>query len=210
MPASEPGQADLDPTNDLTVAPPELIADCEARLDAAGIRYRAATLPTRRAKEGHECGAAQVVVYRGPANGVRWSSAPIVTCGLALALGRFEVVLQEESQKHFGERIVRIEHLGTYACREMARYDWVSEHSYANAIDLSVFQLQSGRKISVERSFGRPEAAPKTNEARFLRELANRLYDDGVFSVVVTEFFDKLHKNHFHVDMARYRVDGTR
>ncbi|HEX6275403.1 MAG TPA: extensin family protein [Polyangiaceae bacterium] len=206
----DPGRADIDPANDATVAPPELIADCEARLEAAGIRYGAASLPTRRAKEGHACGAPQVVVYRGPEGGVRWSSAPIVTCGMALALARFETVLQEESEKHFGERVARIEHLGTYACREMARYDWVSEHSYANAIDLSIFVLANGKKISVERHFGRPTAEPKTNEARFLRGLANRLYDEEVFSVVVTEFFDKLHRNHFHLDMARYRVDGTR
>jgi hypothetical protein len=206
----DPGRADTDPSNDFTVAPPELIVDCESRLEAAGIRYRAATLPARRAREGHACGAPQVVVYRGPANGVRWSSSPLVTCGMALALARFEGVLQEESGKYFGRRVARIEHLGTYACREMARYDWVSEHSYANAIDLSVFVLDNGKKISVERHFGRPGDEPKTNEARFLRELARRLYDDGVFSVVVTEFFDKLHHNHFHLDMARYRVDGTR
>jgi len=209
-PPPDPGRADLDPTNDNVVAPPEVIDDCEARLDAAGVRYRAATLPTRRAREGHECGAPQVVVYRGIANGVRWSSAPIVTCGMALALARFEAVLQEEAFGHFQKRIVRIQHLGTYACREMARYDWVSEHSYANAIDLSVFELENGRKISIERHFGRPDAEPQTNEGRFLRTLARRLYDDQVFSVVVTEFFDKLHHNHFHVDMARYRVDGTR
>ncbi|HEX6765460.1 MAG TPA: extensin family protein [Polyangiaceae bacterium] len=200
----------MDPANDFTVAPPDLIADCDARLAAAGIRYQAATLPTRRAREGHECGAPQVVVYRGPAGGVRWSSAPLVTCGMALALARFETVLQAESEKYFHQRVVRIEHLGTYACREMARYDWVSEHSYANAIDLSVFQLANGRKISVEHYFGRPGSEPKTTESQFLRELANRLYDDEIFSVVVTEFFDSLHHNHFHVDMARYRVDGTR
>jgi hypothetical protein len=207
---AEPGRADLNPGNDMTVAPPELIPDCEARLTAAGIRYKLAELPTRKSKEGHECGAPQVLVYRGPEGGVRWSSAPLVTCGMALALARFETILQEESEKYFQKRVVRIEHLGTYACREMARYDWVSEHSYANAIDVSVFQLANGRKISVERHFGKPTVEPKTDESRFLRELARRLYDDDVFSVVVTEYFDRLHHNHFHLDMARYRVDGTR
>lgn len=209
-PPPDPGRADLDPTNDNLVAPPKLIDDCEGRLDAAGVRYRAATLPTRRAKQGHECGAPQVVVYRGLANGIRWSSSPIVTCGMALALARFEAILQDEANEHLQKRVARIEHIGTYACREMARYDWVSEHSYANAIDVSVFELENGRKISVERHFGRPSAEPKTNEGRFLRALARRLYDDEVFSVVVTEFFDRLHHNHFHFDMARYRVDGTR
>jgi hypothetical protein len=27
---------------------------------------------------------------------------------------------------------------------------------------------------------------------------------------VLTPFFDDLHRNHFHLDLARYRNDGTR
>jgi hypothetical protein len=45
---------------------------------------------------------------------------------------------------------------------------------------------------------------------RFLRRLANRLYDDRLFSVVVTPYFDRAHRNHIHIDLARYRVDGSR
>ena len=40
--------------------------------------------------------------------------------------------------------------------------------------------------------------------------MANRLYDEGAFSVVITPFFDSLHRDHFHLDQARYRVDGSR
>ena len=196
--------------NDAVVAAPEVIADCEARLAAAGIRYKAAELPTRKAKEGHECGAPQVVVYRGPEGGVRWSSAPLVTCGMALALARFESILQEESEKYFQKRVVRIEHLGTYACREMARYDWVSEHSYANAIDIRSVTLKNGRTLTVLGTFGKLDAEPKRPEARFWRSVANRLFDEGAFSVVLTPFFDPLHRDHLHLDQARYRIDGTR
>jgi len=28
--------------------------------------------------------------------------------------------------------------------------------------------------------------------------------------VVLTPFFDRLHRDHLHLDLARYRVDGTR
>jgi hypothetical protein len=209
-PPPDPGRADLDPQNDTTVAPPDVIADCDDRLAAAGIRTKPAALPVRHAKGGFECGAPQVVVYRGPKDGVRWSSSPLVTCGMALALARFETILQEEAQRYFEKRVARIEHVGTYNCREMVNYDWVSEHSYANAIDVTAFQLSNGKRISIERDFGRPANEPKNAEGRFLRALARRLYDDEVFSVVVTEFLDPLHRTHFHFDMARYRADGTR
>lgn len=149
-------------------------------------------------------------MYRGPKGGVRWSSAPIVSCGMALALGRFEAVVAEVANAELGSRVVRIEHGGTYNCRKMARFDMVSEHSYANAIDIRSFRLADGRTVSVERHFGRAGKEPRSQEARFLHALARRLYDDAVFSVVLTEYFDRLHRDHFHLDLARYRIDGTR
>jgi hypothetical protein len=57
---------------------------------------------------------------------------------------------------------------------------------------------------------GKLEQEPSDARAIFLRAAARRAYDDGVFSVVLTPYFDPLHRDHFHVDLARYRVDGTR
>jgi hypothetical protein len=64
--------------------------------------------------------------------------------------------------------------------------------------------------LSVEKHFGKLTATTLSGEARFLRELANRAYDEELFSVVLTPYWDKLHRDHFHFDLARYRVDGTR
>jgi hypothetical protein len=208
-PPPEPGRADLDPDNDAIVAPPASIPNCADRLNRAGIAFTPADLPIRK-HGGAECGAHEAVVYRGPRDGVRWNSAPIVSCGMALALGRFETVLGELSEAELGSRVVRIEQGGTYNCRKMARFDMVSEHSYANAIDVRSFRLADGRTVSVQRHFKRRGSAPLTREGHFLRSLARRLYDDGVFSVVLTEYFDPLHRDHFHFDLARYRIDGTR
>ena len=87
----------------------------------------------------------------------------------------------------------------------MAAYPgWVSEHSYANAIDIAEFTLVSGKTISVLQHF-------KQNNTKglFLRNVARRLYDEGVFSVVIGPNFDRLHRNHLHLDRAHYRVDGV-
>ena len=205
-PASE--HADLDPTNDLDVGPPASIDDCMARLTAAGVTVAPAELPVHT-KKGLTCGAEQVVLYRKGPTGVRWNASPVVTCGMALALADFERVVAGEARS-LGHRVVRIEQGGTYNCRKMARFDFVSEHSYANAIDVRAFTLENGRRISVADDFGKLTAEPRTAEARFLRSLARRLYDDGVFSVVLTRYYDELHRDHFHLDLARYRVDGTR
>jgi hypothetical protein len=199
--------ADVDPNNDGVVGPPELIADCEARLNAAGIEFKAAKLPIRQRKGGPVCGAEQAVVYQGSPHGIRYSSAPLLTCGMALAIAAFEAIVTEEAARHLGKRVVSVSHAGTYSCRQMARFQTlVSEHSYANAIDVRSFKLENGRVISVLRDFSKVDTAA----SKFLHAVAQRLYDEGVFSVVLTEYFDKLHRDHFHVDLARYRVDGTR
>jgi hypothetical protein len=209
-PVNEPGSADLDPANDGVVAPPEVIPECETLLAAQGAEFSPASLPLRRSRAGRECGTPQAVAFRGVRGGARYSPTPVLSCGMALALARFEPKLQSAATTALGSRVVRVRHIGTYNCRDMARFDLVSEHSYANAIDVSEIVLEGGRTVSVQRHFGRPSAEPRGAEGRFLRELAQRAFDDADFSCVITEFFDPLHRDHIHLDLARYRVDGTR
>jgi hypothetical protein len=207
----EPGTADLDPNNDEIVAPPAAIADCETRLAALDVSYGASELKLRTLPGGRVCGAPQALVYKGRRGGIRWSPPPVVTCSLALALARFELLVDAEAKQYLGAGVRSIEQGGSYNCRNMARFsNMVSEHSYGNAIDLLRFRLTDGRTLSVLQHFGRPGSEPTSAEGKFLRALARKAFDDGVFSVVLTEFFDRLHRDHFHVDMARYRVDGTR
>lgn len=207
--AASVGHANRDPEDDLVVGPPDVIPDCEAQLRMAGVSFRAARLPTIK-KKGQTCGAPQVVEYLSGPEHISYSPHPVLTCQLALGLAHLEKVLGRTAAEYLSARVVSVRHGGTYSCRSMARFRMVSEHSYANAIDLYAFGLSSGETITVAGSFGRPDREPKTAQSRFLRELARRLYDEDVFSVVVTRFFDELHKDHIHVDMAHYRTDGTR
>jgi hypothetical protein len=91
----------------------------------------------------------------------------------------------------------------------MARYSgWVSEHSHAHAIDLTSFELENGSRVSVLGHY----ASTRERDAKarqFLRTALRRAYDEGVFSVVLGPDFDALHRDHFHLDLARYRVDGA-
>ncbi|HEY6561378.1 MAG TPA: extensin family protein [Polyangiaceae bacterium] len=204
--------AEEDPSDDGVVGPPAAIPDCAAWLARLDVEFRTAPIAPRQKRSGtYMCGSEQAVVYaRGPGR-IRYSPRPLVSCGLALAMAHFEHVVQQEASAAFGRRVGRIEQGGTYNCRRMTRFqNLVSEHSYANAIDVRVFVLEDGRRISVLRHFGPLAREPVTPQAKFLRRLARRLYDERVFSVVLTPYWDALHRDHFHFDMARYRVDGTR
>ena len=214
-PVRRPGAyANLDPDDDYVLGPPDPYADCEAELTAAGVKFKSATLPVHVA--GHSkskitCGAPQVVTYlRGPGS-IAYNAAPLLTCAMALALASFERILQKEAVEQLGSPVARIDQLGTYNCREMAAYPgWVSEHSYANAIDIGSFTLKNGKSIEVLRDFDVGDAPPAKPAASFLRAVSRRANDEDVFSHVLTPFFDAHHKNHFHLDLARFRADGTR
>lgn len=124
---------------------------------------------------------------------------------MALAMARFEVLAQRWALRYLKHKIVRIRHAGSYNCREMRNYPgWVSEHSYANALDIKSFELDNGVKLSVGEDYLKD--GPR---GEFFQALARSLVEERVFSVVLTPNFDGLHKRHLHLDLARYRVDGT-
>ncbi len=212
-PARRPGAyANLDPADDFVVGPPGELEDCEAQLARAGVSFRRAKLAVHTPKRSKVvCGAPQVVTYLKGPGGIAYSSPPLLTCEMALALASFERILQDEARRLFRSPVARVEHLGTYACREIAAYPgWVSEHSYANAIDLARFVLKSGKAVDVLRDFDAGAGAPRRPEGAFLRAVSRRAHDEDVFSHVLTPFFDAGHKNHFHLDLSRFRSDGTR
>jgi hypothetical protein len=212
-PPRRPGAyANLDPDDDLVVGPPDEMADCEAELSRAGVTFRRATLAVRVPKRSKVvCGAPQVVTYLKGPGGIAYSSPPLLTCGMALALASFERIVQDEAKRHLRSPVARVEHLGTYSCREIAAYPgWVSEHSYANAIDLARFVLKNGTVVDVLHDFDLREGPAKRPAGAFLRAVSRRANDEDVFSHVLTPFFNAGHKNHFHLDLSRFRSDGTR
>ncbi|HSC89800.1 MAG TPA: extensin family protein [Polyangiaceae bacterium] len=211
--ASSPAQrgwADLDPTNDFVVAPPDAVERCDELLRERGVTFRAAELPLRQGPKGaFVCGAPDAVVYtRGP-TGMRLSPPATMTCRMALALADVEELVQELAQRELGKKVVRLTHVGTYNCRKMVRFDYVSEHSYGNAIDLSEFQLEDGRRVNVAKHFGVLDQQPPDARSRFLRALGEQAFARDLVSVSLGPYWDKAHRDHFHIDMARYRVDGS-
>lgn len=193
------------PVDPEPMRPPDEIVACEQRLENVGVEFSPSKIPIHSSADGSFlCGAPQVVRYeRGPGD-IRYSSKPKMSCPLALAFAEFERIIQEEAMAHLGKRVKKINHVGTYNCREMALYDFISEHSYANGMDIASFELEGGRTLTISKDYFDEDAG-----GEFLRALAKRIYAEGVFSVVMTPNADSLHKNHLHVDMAHYRFDGT-
>jgi len=183
---------------------------CFETLRKDGLALSSWPLRATKLAGGVVCEAPGGVSIRRGASGLRFAPPARVSCAFGLRLARFEAVVQEVAKETLGSRVRALKQLGTYNCRRMAAYpDLVSEHSFANAIDVASFTLRDGRTVVVERDWVRADRPARTPAARFLRRLARRLYDEKVFNVVLTPSYDEHHKNHLHLDGAAYTVDGT-
>lgn len=171
---------------------------CRAALGETGLRFTA--LPDRPSDEN--CTLHGVV--RVARSDVAFSSGFIATCGLAAAWTLFEAnALQPAAERHFGQRVARIEHLGSYACRNVygRASGRRSEHATANAIDLAAFVLADGTRVGVLNDW---EAKADDRKAAFLRDVR-----DGAcrfFDVVLGPDYNEAHRNHFHLDMGSFHT----
>jgi hypothetical protein len=125
-----------------------------------------------------------------------------LSCPAAVSLALWERhVLLPASQQHFGRKLVRLEHFGSYSCRNLygreagAR----SRHATADAIDIAGFVLEGGRRITVARDWTR--SGP---EAEFLREVHNGACRS--FGVVLGPEYNAQHADHLHFDIGSHRV----
>nr|WP_185159956.1 extensin family protein [Pseudomonas sivasensis] len=133
---------------------------------------------------------------------VALSSSFLASCPLAVAFALFERhSLQPAAQAVFGQAVTRVDHLGSFACRNIyGRAEGrLSQHASANALDIAGFRLADGRSISVLKDWPGEGAS-----ARFLRQVRDGACDD--FNVVLSPDYNAAHRNHFHLDMGRWWV----
>jgi hypothetical protein len=137
--------------------------------------------------------------------GVRFNQAVTFNCGVANVTAQWlDEVVQPAADDAFGEKIVGIDVPAGFACRPRnnVRGAKLSEHGMGNAIDISAFTLESGRKVSVEQGwFGDRDARG------FLQKVRGEAC--GPFKTVLGPGADSHHKDHFHLDLQRHRSGGS-
>jgi hypothetical protein len=126
-----------------------------------------------------------------------------MTCHLALSLCSFEKeVIQPLAIHYFQQPVSRINHVGTYNCRPIRGYRLLlSEHAYANAIDITSFQLKDGTIISIKHHWNQAG-----NKSAFLHEMAQQAC--GIFHNVLTPNYNASHHDHIHLDQGLIRRCG--
>ena len=175
------------------------------------------------------CGTPAPVVLKRVA-GVELSPPAVVNCRVAAKLHRWiEETVQTTAREILGTTVHRIVTASSYKCRQRvgSSTDRASEHSFANALDITAFVTADERSIDVLTNWGETardrhakatlgrlgeaqsvrdrEASDRssTQEARFLRRMHEGAC--GLFGTVLGPEANEAHRNHLHLDLARRR-----
>ncbi len=118
-------------------------------------------------------------------------------CPLAAGAHIWLTSVDHRAREILGTRLARTHHAGTYACRRMynRKRGPMSQHAYANAWDVTGFELADGRVVSVQKHWD--AQGPLQS---FLRAVRDDACD--IFRVVLSPDFNAAHHDHLHVDMG--------
>ncbi len=101
------------------------------------------------------------------------------------------------AKDRYGVGLAKIHHMGTYSCRRQNGNNsgrW-SEHAFANAWDVTGFELEDGHLVTVLKHWDTVD-----RDAAFLRDIREAACK--IFRVTLSPDFNTAHRDHFHVDMG--------
>jgi hypothetical protein len=168
---------------------------------ALGTASRLAVTPLQDRRIDDRCGFDNVL--RADSTPIAFSPKVTATCSLTAALYWYQQQLASIALEQMHSKLTGIGQLGTFSCRNVnSEIDGNrSEHASANAIDIASFHFADGRTVSVLRDYGK-----STPAGRFLDAAHDKACN--LFDVVLGPRYNRLHANHFHLDMGRYGMCG--
>lgn len=171
-------------------------ARCQTLLQQANEQKLITSQPV--ADSAGECPLTDVVRVRD-FGVVKLSSSFLASCPLALRsalyVGQQAAPLTERLMM---SQLTRIEHLGSYACRNIYHRPDArrSEHASAQALDISGFILADGRHVTVLRGWKQEESAMWL---RALLSASCQYYGNGL-----GPDYNAAHANHFHLGIRGF------
>ena len=140
------------------------------------------------------------------------SIAPVATlnCPMAQALSQWVEKSLKPAAVKFGHGITQIDNASSYVCRlrNNQASGKMSEHAFANAIDVSGLVFDDGSRISVKQDWsGLLSIIGASPKAKFLKRIRGEACN---YFTTVLGPGDPNHDDHFHVDLkqrsAGYRI----
>ncbi|KLQ30586.1 extensin family protein [Enterobacter cloacae complex sp. P12RS] len=150
------------------------------------------------ADSGGECPLNNVVRVRdfGP---VSLNGSFLASCPLALSSALFVNQQARPLTKRFtGSELTRIEHLGSFACRNIYHRPDArrSEHATAEALDIAAFRLANGERVTVLNGWKSAKTQP------WLKALLAA--SCGYYGNGLGPEYNAAHASHFHLGMRGF------
>jgi hypothetical protein len=197
---SPPGHSGERPIQKARATPAQTLphSDADAQLQALGIQFR--RVPDVESERG--CSIENAVEITAVGN-VKLTRPALLTQDMALRLGRWvKDVLEPEAKKAFGSQLAAMDVGGSYSCRNIYGTPFggrfagrLSEHAFANAIDIGGFRLADGREVEYLKHWRGPG-----HSSHFLQTTS--LAACEIFNTTLTPDYDRFHRNHIHVDAS--------
>ncbi len=176
---------------------------CFADLGQSGARFSA--LPDRHIAPGcHQLGTVQIAQLSGDAGTIAITNLGPLACSTAQTLSAWtRYGVDRAARRYLGSPIARIETMGSYSCRTVAGTARLSAHSRAEAVDISAFVLEDGRRISVQHGWSGGSDA----EREFLRVIHRSACKR--FGTVLGPDYNSAHRDHFHFEGRAREGQGS-
>jgi len=167
---------------------------CHIDLARLGVQFRA--LADRDFGGGCSAlGAVQLIEIGTPV-----TNLGAMTCPLARQFARWvREAVQPAAQQWLRTPVRRIESMGTYSCRGVngAAGARLSEHAFANAVDIGAFVLADGRRVTIADGWNDPDER--------VRQFLRAVHQAGCrrFGVTLGPDANARHRDHIHFDLGR-------
>lgn len=171
-------------------------AACRATLAQSGMRFE--PVADRALDDG--CGFDNAV--RIEQTTAQVGTPFTLSCPAAVSLALWERhALQPAAEALLGSGVRRIEHFGSFACRNVYGREGGrrSRHATADALDVAGFVLDDGRRIRVASHWRGDD-----ERAAFLRSVHQGAC--GLFDGVFGPEYNAAHADHLHLDRGPYRL----
>jgi hypothetical protein len=181
-------------------------AEADKQLLALGVQYR--RVPDEESDRGCDVKDAVELTAIGS---VKLTRPALLTQEMAIRMGRWvKESLEPEAQKQFRQQIAAIDVGGSYSCRNIYGKPFggrfagrLSEHAFANAIDIGGYKLADGRSVDYVKHWH-----VKDGSSEFLQ--ATSLTACETFNTTLTPDYDRFHRNHIHIDASPKKEGDAR
>ena len=138
---------------------------------------------------------------------VTFNATATLDCPMVAELDQWLTdIVQPSAQARFGQKVIQINSMGSYACRGMNNQTGaqLSEHSFGNALDIGGFVLADGQQITLVQDWWHGDEQARA----FLMDIHRGSCER--FSTVLSPGSNAFHYNHIHVDLAMHGRSGRR